>query len=190
MIATIRVPVRHEGFLGKAYPLYDVSREIHILVPLINDGPGTALHVEFEVRPDKETVLGPDILSVGDIPPAHFAASLPILLGEPAANIGILLIVRWTVEGSEEQFSMRCHFFVESQRADIDWTVLEASDSTAVAEGDQFVGRKVKLHSIVGRLTRDRMLSTYITGQKRIGKTSLALAIRDHVLAHDSRAHR
>jgi hypothetical protein len=188
MIATIRIPVRDEGFLGKAYPLYDISREIHILVPLTNDGPGTALRVEFEVRPDKETVLGPDILSVGDIPPGPFAASLPILLAEPATNIGVLLIVRWTVEGSEEQFSTRCHFFVESQRADINWASLEALEpySTAVAEGDQFVGRKVKLHSIAGRLTRDRMLSTYITGQKRIGKTSLALAIRDYVLVHDN----
>ena len=48
--------------------------------------------------------------------------------------------------------------------------------STDVAEGEHFVGRQDKVGLLSAKLLRSSMESFYITGQKRVGKTSLALA--------------
>jgi hypothetical protein len=61
---------------------------------------------------------------------------------------------------------------------------LEGRDpySITVAEGDRFVGRSARVRNISGRFTRDTMESVLIDGQKRVGKSSLALAVRDAVI--------
>src|SRR5262249_18321827 len=46
----------------------------------------------------------------------------------------------------------------------------------------RFVGRAAKVRSISSRYTREVMESVLIEGQKRVGKSSLALAVRDAVI--------
>jgi hypothetical protein len=67
---------------------------------------------------------------------------------------------------------------------DVDWSDLESRDpySITVAEGPRFVGRAAKVRSISSRYTREVMESVLIEGQKRVGKSSLALAVRDAVI--------
>jgi hypothetical protein len=55
--------------------------------------------------------------------------------------------------------------------------------STAVAKGDDFVGRKEKVIALANRLLRTPMEPFYVTGQRRVGKTSLALAAADFAKA-------
>jgi hypothetical protein len=77
---------------------------------------------------------------------------------------------------------------LEAQRADVDWSDLETRDpySISVAEGSRFVGRKARIRSISSRFTREVMESVLIEGQKRVGKSSLALAVRDAVIAQSN----
>jgi hypothetical protein len=67
------------------------------------------------------------------------------------------------------------------QAKDVDWAVLGTQEpySQDVAQGDEFVGRREKVGGIAARLRKTKMQSSYIHGQKRIGKTSIALAVRD-----------
>jgi hypothetical protein len=80
---------------------------------------------------------------------------------------------------------------LRSQSDKVDWDLLAQSEpySLEVAEGDEFVGRQSKILSIAGRLLRPRMVSTYITGQRRIGKSSLSLAVRDYVRSTSAQTH-
>jgi hypothetical protein len=188
MAATILPKTKDGGVLAKAYALYDIDRDLSVSVPLHNDGPGTALQVEVRITPESDAVVCSDVLSVGDIPPGPFSVSFSVLLEKAEQRIGIQMEIRWRTQASDERQQTTCRFFIESQRSDIQWPALETLEpySTAVAEGDQFVGRSEKVRAVAGRLMRARMQSTYITGQKRIGKTSLAFAIRDYVRANDA----
>jgi len=69
----------------------------------------------------------------------------------------------------------------------VDWPTLERLDpySLEVAEEDTFVGRGAKVQAIGNRLLKAQMTSTYITGQKRIGKTSLAQAVTRFIVSGD-----
>lgn len=56
-----------------------------------------------------------------------------------------------------------------------------------IAIGDAFVGRKATLKRIVALLSGSQMRSFYITGQKRVGKSSLARALIDHFREYSSK---
>jgi AAA domain-containing protein len=77
---------------------------------------------------------------------------------------------------------------VLAQEPDVDWSALARRDpySTDIAEGESFVGRRDKVNVLSQRLLTDRMQSTYITGQKRVGKTSLAKTILARVMSEHS----
>ena len=96
----------------------------------------------------------------------------------------MLLGVSWRMAGSPDKQTRTFSVNLEAQRADVDWTNLENRDpySIAVAEGPQFVGRATRVRSIANRYTRDTIESVLIDGQKRVGKSSLALAVRDAII--------
>ena len=51
--------------------------------------------------------------------------------------------------------------------------------STEVAEGDTFLGREDRVAQLAGKILRSPMEPFYVTGQRRVGKTSLAKASAD-----------
>lgn len=74
---------------------------------------------------------------------------------------------------SEEAFSVR------PQLAGVDWDALESLQPyslDAVQDADDLYGRTRHLRAVVSKLRSAAMGSTFIYGQKRVGKTSLALA--------------
>ncbi len=79
-------------------------------------------------------------------------------------------------------------FRAYAQRGDIDWGSLDVWHpySTDPAEGDAFIGRAELVVDLSSRLLRSPMESFYITGQKRVGKTSLARACVRHAAAKNS----
>lgn len=188
MGATIRFQLPDNSILGKAYPLFDKTRDIAISLPFLNEGPATAIDVRASLESPQDDVVIEHDISLGNIPPGPFAISVQVLRDQPLSFLKIDAELSWSCAASDDRQSKKVSFRVESQREDIPWSDLETAEpySTGVAEGDQFVGRREKVLSIAGRFLRDRMLSTYITGQKRIGKTSLAFAVRDHIRAKDT----
>jgi hypothetical protein len=61
-----------------------------------------------------------------------------------------------------------------AQNAGVPWEKLQYLHpySTAVAKGDEFVGRREKVASLASKILRTPMEPFFVTGQKRIGKTS------------------
>ncbi|MBW2940539.1 ATP-binding protein [Zhongshania sp. CAU 1632] len=167
---------------AKRYPLHDVDREIDVRVPMINRGPGIAYDVRIEISIDEDM---PIYLStthaLGKVRPGSFEVVIPILVLSPVDNFTFHFVVSWRRQGSSDFDDEVFECTLQAQKSDVDWDDLGYKEpySTEVAEGEEFVGRKRKLGEIVKLFLKQRMQSCYISGQKRIGKTSLALAVVD-----------
>ncbi len=106
-----------------------------------------------------------------------------MLVGELCSEVRLLVEIEWRTAQKGDRQSIAFEAQLLAQDPHIAWEDLERADpySTEVAQGDEFVGRRKKVMALVNRLRKQRMQSSYITGQKRVGKTSLALAVQDLV---------
>ncbi|MET4058386.1 hypothetical protein ABIC12_004622 [Pantoea agglomerans] len=164
----------------KKYPLHQQDKEIKIIIPFVNKGPSTALDVNIEIDCGDEgyILIANEQIRCGDVRPGDFAVCLEAHIIEPAKKLEFTLEINWKeIFGSEN--SQIYDICIEGQNEKVDWAELEKLEpySLEVAEGDMFVGREAKVKNIVNKLLKAPMTSTYVTGQKRIGKTSLAKAV-------------
>jgi len=184
MIETRRKPPH---VAEKRYPLHQAGKMLTITVPLINTGPGMAVDMTVEIDCGKSSALALDYeeFHLGDIPPGEFAISFKAMVVESVDAIKMAMLVNWSQLFGEPR-SIIFNVQLTAQDPSVDWGRLEQMDpySLEPAEGDKFVGRKAKVQAIGNRLLKAQMSSTYITGQKRIGKTSLAKAVLRYVTTH------
>jgi hypothetical protein len=169
---------------AKRYPLHIADKWLTITLPFVNKGPGIAVNVQVELDcgGDSGLALENEILHLGDVPPGEFAISFRGVVVRPMEVSHMVLQVSWG-ELFGDSKSIAISFKLVGQDPRIDWSSLELLEpySLEVAEGDRFVGRRSKVQTIGNRLMRTQMSSTYITGQKRVGKTSLAQAVQKYL---------
>jgi AAA+ ATPase superfamily predicted ATPase len=191
--------------LQKRYPLHEPEREIQIAIPLRNVGPGLATDVRVTVTSESPSItLNNSTVMLGNVVPGEFSVTIDVLVTSAGASFQAILYISWGQIGTPNRSEELFEFTVISQRGNIDWSRLTYLEpyGTGVAEGDQFYGRVDKVRQIAGRLLRQPMEPFYITGQKRVGKTSLALAsvnyaktqslsvnLRDHYILWGEFAH-
>lgn len=169
---------------AKKYPLHETGREIIIRIPMINSGPGIAKDVSVEYfDTDTPSLTLACFHDLGNIRSGPFELAVNALVIDESQESEFQFVVSWRQQGNtkKEENIFQCK--VEAQRPDIDWESLKYEEpySTEIAEGPEFVGRTNKLNVLVKRALKSRMQSSYISGQKRIGKTSLAIAVTDHI---------
>ena len=178
--------------ISKKYPLHvtDVPIELHI--PLENTGPGVALNVRAYCIAEHCTVLT-DETNLGDIEPAPFILTLLLSLASPIDGLEVHVSIEWDVLG--QPTTRTCDFTIRvlAQRTDLDWKALSRQQpySLEVAHDEHFYGRRDALQRMIRRLAPDSMQSYYITGQKRVGKSSLARAVEARITnsSHDGDYH-
>lgn len=180
---------REGGELQKRYPLHEEGRELRVVVPFRNEGPGPALDLVFKASSQHAGVAVDDEEQVlGDVAPGEFGVAVNVLLTESCAAFDLDVEVRWREVGAlkarEELFGAR----VVAQRSDVDWGSLKYWNpySTEPAEGAGFYGRQEQVGTLVARFLQRPMEPSYITGQKRVGKTSLAVTALSEARAEDS----
>ena len=178
---TIDVPKGHYEPERK-YPLHVPESQIHIFVPLINQGPGVAQNVRAYCVADNCNVISEET-NLGDVEPSSFFLPLVVNVTDPQDHLDLVVEIKWGVVGDPLEhsrgFSVRAH----CQRTDLDWNKLslEQPYSLEVACDEEFYGRKDALQRILRLVTTVQMQSCYITGQKRVGKSSLARAVESHI---------
>ncbi|MBN8242369.1 ATP-binding protein [Nitratireductor aquimarinus] len=124
----------------------------------------------------------------GGVKPGDFSVILETVVKQQCDIFHGLVEVKWGEIGSSERLSAEFEFAVHSQNKNVDWPSLQYASpySTSVAEGENFIGRADLVRSLAGKILRSPMEPFYITGQKRIGKTSLALAAMEFARAQVS----
>lgn len=163
--------------LQKRYPLHEAGRELRVVVPFRNEGPGPALDVVYKVSsPDVGVIVDEQEQVLGEVAPGEFGVPVDVLVAEPGLSVTLEIELGWREVGElkarEELFGAR----VLAQRSDVDWASLKYWNpySTEPAEGAGFYGRKEQVGTLVARFLQRPMEPSYVTGQKRVGKTSLA----------------
>ncbi len=168
--------------LKKRYPLHDTNRRIRISVPLRNSGPGRAIDVRVTCQDsDNGIVIDSMTLRRGSVEPGEFEVNFNCRVTTACQGFHFFVVVEWGEIGSSRRQTKEFLIQALAQSANLDWGSLEYSSpySTDVVEGDAFVGRKDKMRQLAGKILRSPMEPFYVTGQKRVGKTSLAKAAAD-----------
>ncbi|MDP1825528.1 MAG: ATP-binding protein [Archangium sp.] len=163
--------------LEKRY-LLDENRITTITIPLINHGPGIAFAVSATVT-SEAAALSVTTFHIGDIQPGDFALTVALVPSKNLHSLRLDIALEWEVPGVTAKSKANTDVTVNAQSTGIDWSQLSLKDpyNSNIAEGADFVGRREKLSALTSRLSKDRMQSSYITGQKRVGKSSLAMAV-------------
>jgi hypothetical protein len=167
------------GILQKRYPFREVGRQIKLSIPLRNHGPGIASNVTVRIEADPELFLfANEELLLGSVAAGDFSAVFNGEVMSEAGAVVFLVSVRWDETGGAERQEIEFMATANAQRSDIDWQAqtYQRPYSTDVAKGETFVGRVDKVQALGNKMLRTPMESFYVTGQKRVGKTSLALA--------------
>jgi hypothetical protein len=183
---TLETRRRQPDIAEKRYPLHRAGEMLTITVPMTNEGPGVAVDVtvELDCGISSALALDTDELRLGDIPPGEFALSFKAMVDSPMKSVSMAVQVSWN-ELFGEPKSIAFDLKLVGQDPTVDWAALEQLDPYSLEEADseQFVGRTAKIQAIGNRLLKAQMSSTYITGQKRVGKTSLAKAVLRYISA-------
>ena len=168
--------------LERKYPLHVVGSEIYIPVPLNNTGPGVAQNVRADCLADG-CVVQSEETNLGEVQPGPFILTLVVKITEPRDIIDLVVEIKWGAVGDSSTHARSFSVKAECQRTDIEWDELslEQPYSLEVAFDNEFYGRKDALQRILRLLSPSSMQSCYITGQKRVGKSSLARAIEAHI---------
>jgi hypothetical protein len=174
--------------LQKRYPLHEPERELRVIVGMQNLGPGKATGVTFRITSTSDHVLIENAeVSLGTVPPGEFSIVMEVVVVEPCDSFSADVYVTWgelgSAKPSEDLFEVR----VLAQRADIDWARYKYINpyAEAPASGGRFIGRREQVHTLVSRILQTPMEPTYVDGQKRVGKTSLAQTAVDEAVRHD-----
>ncbi|RVK52861.1 hypothetical protein CN155_21370 [Sinorhizobium meliloti] len=173
--------------LQKRYPLHDVGRDISLVIPLRSAGPGVALNLNVRAEYDRNQLqIENELLALGNVVPGDFAAVFVAKVLSASTGAELMITVTWDEAGHAESREVIFLIEVNAQSANVDWASLEYQHpySTDVAKGEAFVGRADQVKALGNRMLRQPMEPFFVSGQKRIGKTSLALAAAEFARAH------
>ena len=176
----------------KKYPLHAEGETINLAFALRNDGPGYAFDVSAEV----------DLL--GDLRPLEQSERFLGRLGvetlvfevacevtkAAAVDFGVVT-VRWlNHDGTSGTVSEELEIAGQAQQ--VDWQVLQYEEpysTEPIAERAGLVGRDDVLDDLTRRVTLRSVGSSSVTGQKRVGKTSVVRTLQSQLREDDAGIH-
>ncbi|NGO54305.1 hypothetical protein G6N73_24770 [Mesorhizobium camelthorni] len=126
-------------------------------------------------------------IGLGAVAPGEFSIPFKVMVVEPCDTFAADLHIIWGELGSSKPSEDLLEVRVLAQRADIDWRRYKYINpyAEAPAQGGRFIGRREQVHTLVSRILQTPMEPTYIDGQKRVGKTSLAQTAADEAMRND-----
>ena len=174
--------------LNKKYPLHQVGQDITLGFIAENHGPGYAFGVELGASsPFDNVVVSRPALRLGRLEPGSLVVDFPARVTAPEEIVLIQVEVTWhNADGSRIQRSLELE--LEGQRTDINWEDLQLKDPYSlepVETYDQLVGRKEITDQLMRQSRAKSIGSSYILGQKRVGKTSIGKALRSRLSEYD-----
>lgn len=169
----------------KKYPFEVVGHQVDLTFTFHNEGTGYAYDVSVEILSDESIQPLSKIILRRIGPNSSQSIQIPAKVVKPAISVGIMLTVTWRNYGVEEEQASEFLFDVESQKGEIDWLELERMEPyplSPVTTRHDLVGRNTDINTLIA-LTHspNQVGSAYVTGQKRVGKTSLAKALVSHL---------
>jgi len=168
----------------KKYPLHNTEGKINIGMIVRNIGAGYSYDTELIIAEDNSLKLQSSNVLVGRLRPGE--SQVVNILSDvliPSAKVDLLTQVNWRDFDKKEK-SGDFQISIEAQRNDVNWAGLAQTDPyslEAVEIESELVGRKEVLNKILGSIKAHSVGSHIISGQKRVGKTSIAKVIKSQL---------
>ena len=168
----------------KKYPLQRVGTTIAIKIRISNDGTGPARNIQLDkVTSDSCLTIRTSPMLLGTIR-AGDSFVFDILAEVLEASEQSTLMAELSSTRLGERIEHPLELTVESQRENVDWEIVETKEPyslEAIPSDAELVGRRSELLQLMRLITVPTGGSGIIYGQKRVGKTSLANAVRNRL---------
>lgn len=163
----------------KRYPMRTPGRSFQALVPVVKSGVGVALDVRADIRSCTDEITANEVVNIGDIHEPEFPLAFEVMSISAIEQADFEVKLSWRQANNPTMREQVFKVTLRAQEPDIDWPRLARENrySLEVAGEENFVGRAEMVDTLSARILRKPMQSSYITGQKRVGKTSLAQAV-------------
>jgi hypothetical protein len=162
----------------RKYLLHMPGRRLDLKFIVKNEGPGHAFDIEIEIDSPPELSITKAAVHLGTLPvgTSTITFEAEVIRAHSQDNLCVVLGVSWNNFG-ERRSSDEPIFELVPQQAGIDWDTLrnrQPYSLEAVETEEQLVGRSDVINSLLNRLRAEKIESSIICGQKRVGKTSIA----------------
>ena len=170
--------------ITKKYPLERPETVICVKIRITNEGAGPARDLRLDdIMSDACLAVETASIEIGTIQSgnSHVFDILARVVA-PSTQASLLIQLSWSRLGGRAQEERE--FTVAAQRGDVDWDTVEFTEPyslEAVEPGDHLIGRRDELKHLVKLTNLQTVGSGFIYGQKRVGKTSLANAVEEHL---------
>lgn len=167
----------------KKYPFHVEGKHFSIGFIVKNEGPGHAFDVYFRVTEATDLDVRKPETYLGDLEPTSVIVEVPVISTRSAADVAVSVELRWS---NFDKTPGRAEFLfgLERQRSDVDWENLSLAEPYSLEPVEteaELAGRKEILDLLLGQATAKSLGSSYISGQKRVGKTSIVKTLRTHL---------
>ena len=186
-------PYLRYSAMEKRYRFKEPSSQVVFYIAVENSGTGPARDLKLETlhcNPSLTEMVDPSpvlTLRVGDAVEFRITG----IVASPSDKVDIKVRLSWRRNNGQDEY-LDAIFTFHAQKSDIDWNVVRSEqpyDHTApVTSTSHLYGREAELTKLVRTATSLTVGSTYLYGQKRVGKTSLANALAEKlsVVAKDT----
>lgn len=166
--------------INKKYPLSQTEYEFKLGLILSNSGKGHA----FDVHISLEDVSGCAKIEsdkyFGLLKFEEHLVEFKCKMERPAKDMLILVQLTWLNFDRNQQI-VKKEFLLDGQRDDINWSILKYTDfysTEAVESEDELIGRREILTFLITRIEGKRVGSSFIYGQRRVGKSSIVKTLK------------
>ena len=172
----------------KRYPLHQTDQSIKIGLSLMNYGPGYAYDVVLMVWSSSKALdITKQETELGRVAPGTLSIEIPArVLQINDGNIIDVGVLWKNADGHKNEITTEINLI--SQRTDINWQELEYEDPynlEPVESIDELVGRKEILNSLIRQTRAKSIGSSFVFGQKRVGKTSIVKTLKSFMNKQD-----
>jgi len=169
---------------GKKYPFYAKDKDFNLSFVVQNPGPGYAFDVYFKAKEMTDLIFKKPELYLGNLGPTSIVVEIPVKVNCSTEFVLISLELNWTNFDktiSKEEFLLE----LNGQRSDIPWEKLKLGAPYSlepVETENELVGRREILEQLITRARVKKTESSYIFGQKRVGKTSIVKTLKTSLM--------
>jgi hypothetical protein len=165
----------------KKYPFLIETTKFYLNLVVRNEGPGQAFDVSFKLTDISDNIrLDSSERYLGHLELISITVPIPCEVTRSEKQAILLGELVWKNFDKSESKKEFCLEF-ESQSSNIDWDSLAIEEpyslEPAITE-DELVGRTEQLNKLIARSKPKSIGSSYILGQKRVGKTSIARTLK------------
>jgi hypothetical protein len=166
---------------NKRYPLHREGDGITLSLEVANQGDGPAFDVVLTLEGTTAVVPVDEAdLLLGSVTAEGRTITVPATVFQPVTGTNLSYLLVWCNADGTEQSEIG-EVSISAQQANIDWDRLATENpypNKAISDPDQLAGRKSLLLMLEALATGPEVGSTRVSGQKRVGKSSLVRSLQ------------